>query len=106
MSLIENAYAQAEAPAGGGLGILPLLLIMFAMMYFLIIRPQSKKAKEHEAMVQGLSKGDEVLTSGGILGKITDLDDQFLTLKISQNVEIQVQRRTIGAVMPKGTFKD
>lgn len=108
MSFIESALAQAEsAPApSSGLGMLPLLLLMFGLMYFLIIRPQSKKAKEHDAMVKGLSKGDEVVTSGGILGKITELDEQFVTLKISANVEVKVQRRTIGMVMPKGTFKE
>ena len=86
--------------------MLPLLLIMFGLMYFLIIRPQSKRTKEHASMVNSLSKGDEVITGGGILGKISELDEQFITLKISGNTEIKVQRHTIGAVMPKGTFKD
>ena len=106
MSLIENAWAQAEQAPAGGLGMLPLLIIMFALMYFLIFRPQAKRAKEHQAMVQGLSKGDEVITGGGILGKITDVDEQFITLKVGNATEITVQRHTIGAVMPKGTFKD
>ncbi len=107
MSLIENAWAQAEqAPASGGPQVWILLLVMFAMMYFLIIRPQAKRAKEHATMVKGLSKGDEVITGGGILGRITELDEQFITLKISNNTEIKVQRHTVGAVMPKGTFKD
>lgn len=108
MSFIQSALAQAEsAPGpGGGLTMVPLLLIMFGLMYFLIIRPQSKKAKEHAAMVKDLTKGDEVVTSGGILGKVTQLDEQFLTVKISADVEIKVQRHTIGAVMPKGTFKE
>ena len=106
MSLIENAWAQAESAPASGLGLLPLLLIMFGLMYFLIIRPQAKRAKEHAAMVNALSKGDEVVTGGGILGKVTELDEQFVTLKVSDNTQIRVQRHTIGAVMPKGTFKD
>lgn len=106
MSLIENAWAQAESAPASGLGMLPLLLIMFGLMYFLIIRPQSKRAKEHAAMVNALAKGDEVVTGGGILGKVMAIDEQFVTLKISGDTEIKVQRHTIGAVMPKGTFKD
>ena len=107
MSFIETAWAQAEsAPGGSGLGMLPLLLIMFGLMYFLIIRPQAKRATEHSAMVNGLSKGDEVVTGGGILGKITEIDEQFVTLRVASDTEIKVQRHTIGAVMPKGTFKD
>lgn len=106
MNLIETAWAQAEgAPAPGGLGMLPLLAVMFALMYFLIIRPQAKRAKKHETMIKELSKGDEVVTGGGILGRITELDDNFVKLKISADTEIMIQRRTIGGVMPKGTFK-
>lgn len=108
MNFIETAWAQGAtpAPAGGGLGMLWLMLLMFGLMYFLILRPQAKRAKEHTAMVGALGKGDEVVTSGGILGRIEKVDDQFLTLKISANTTIKVQRHTVGAVMPKGTYKD
>ena len=83
----------------------PLILI-FAIMYFLLIRPQQKKVKEHKAMVEALSKGDEVVTNGGLLGRITDVDENFVTLKIADNVEIKVQRHAVASLMPKGTLKD
>ena len=104
---IRTASAQATgAPAGGGLiSFLPMLFII-AALYFLLIRPQAKRAKEHTAMVQGLAKGDEVVTAGGMLGRITELGDQFVTLKIAANTEIKIQRNNIGAVVPKGTMKD
>lgn len=102
---IQSAYAQAQ-PQGGNtlLGLLPLILI-FVVFYFLLIRPQSKRQKEHREMVAGLSVGDEVITAGGVLGKITNLTGQFASVEISSGVEIKVQRHTIGAVMPKGTIK-
>ena len=74
-------------------------------MYFMIFRPQQKRAKEHAALIGGLKKGDEIVTSGGILGKITDIDDNFIRLKISDNGEMRIQRHAVHAVMPKGTYK-
>ena len=109
MNLIETtAWAQGAgaAPAGGGLSMIWLMLLMFGLMYFLILRPQAKRAKEHTAMVTNLGKGDEIVTSGGILGRIEKVDEQFLTLKVSADTTIKVQRHTVGAVMPKGTYKD
>ena len=108
MNLIETAYAQGATPAapGGGLGMIWLMLLMFGLMYFLILRPQAKRAKEHAAMVTALGKGDDIVTTGGILGRIEKVDEQFLTLKVSANTTIKVQRHTVGAVMPKGTYKD
>jgi preprotein translocase subunit YajC len=78
---------------------------MFGIFYFLLIRPQQKKAKEHKKMVEALKKGDEIITSGGILAKVTDVDETFLTCKISENVEIKVQSQAVSAVLPKGTIK-
>lgn len=104
--LIGNAYAQA-APAGGGmdlLGLLPLIL-MFVFLYFLLIRPQAKRAKEHRNMIQALQKGDEVVTSGGTVGKITRLGDQYVSLEIAPSVEVHVQRPSIQTLLPKGTIK-
>lgn len=105
---IRTASAQAAggAPAGPGLSGFILPLILVAAMYFLLIRPQAKRAKEHQAMVEALGKGDEVVTAGGVLGRITKMGDQFVTLKIAANTEIQIQRHNIGAVVPKGTMKD
>ncbi|MEM7081230.1 MAG: preprotein translocase subunit YajC [Pseudomonadota bacterium] len=103
---IRTASAQATgAPQGPGLGgfILPLVFIL--ALYFLLIRPQARRAKEHTAMVKGLGKGDEVVSAGGVLGRITDLDEQFVTLKVASNTEIKIQRHQIGAVLPKGTVK-
>jgi preprotein translocase subunit YajC len=105
--LIPSAYAQA---AGGAqpnafIQLLPLVLI-FVVFYFLLIRPQAKRAKEHKAMVAALAVGDEVVTSGGILGKVTETGEQFLTVEVADGVRVKVQRHTVGAVLPKGTLKN
>jgi preprotein translocase subunit YajC len=104
--LISNAQAQAAggAPANPLLQMLPLVLI-FVVFYFLLIRPQAKRAKEHKAMVAAMGVGDEVVTNGGILGKVTETGDQFLTVEIASGVQVKVQRHTITAVLPKGTLK-
>ncbi len=105
--LIASAWAQAAegaAPGGAFVQLLPLLLI-FVVFYFLLIRPQAKRAKDHRAMVGALAVGDEVETSGGILGKITDTGEQFLTVEIADDVRVKVQRTTISRVLPKGTLK-
>ena len=104
--LIPSAHAQAAAPAPGG-DFTGLLLIagMFLLMYFMIIRPQRKRQKEHEALVSGLSKGDEVLTTGGILGKITKVEGDYMVLEVSDKVELKFQKVSLHAVLPKGTIK-
>jgi preprotein translocase subunit YajC len=113
MFLISDAYAQA-APAAqaGGDGMWTSMLFMvviFVVFYFLLIRPQAKRQKEHKSMVEGLNKGDEVLTAGGIVGKITELSDQYMTLQVSsigdKPVEISVQRGAVQTLLPKGTMK-
>ena len=108
--LISPAYAQAAGQAapgglfGGGLSLLfPIVLI--AVMYFLMIRPQMKRAKEHRAMLEKLSKGDEVITNGGIAGTVTDIGDNFITIEIADNVRVRVQKGAVGNVLPKGTLK-
>jgi len=104
--LIAPAYAQAGTPsAGGGLTTLVLPLVLIAVMYFLIFRPQMKRAKEHRAMLEKLSKGDEVLTNGGIAGTVTNIGENFITVEIAPNVAIRVQRGAISNVLPKGTLK-
>ena len=103
---INDAMAQgAGAQEPGMLGMLLPLLLMFGIFYFLLIRPQQKKAKEHRNMVEALNKGDEIITNGGLLAKITDVDENFLTCKISDNVEVRIQRHAVASVLPKGTFK-
>jgi preprotein translocase subunit YajC len=104
--LIATAHAQAAAPAPGNVWVqmLPLVLI-FVVFYFLLIRPQTKKAKEHREMVAKLQNGDEVVTVGGILGRIVDLSDTFVTLEVASGVQIKVQRFQVSQLMPKGTLK-
>lgn len=108
---ISSAIAQTvPAAATGGdlqsslMGMLPLVL-MFVVLYFVMIRPQMKKAKEHKSMVESLAKGDEVATAGGILGKVTKLGDSFINVEISSGVEVQLQRSAVVQVLPKGSIK-
>ena len=103
---ISDAWAQAAgAPQQGGLMSLLPLIAIFVVFYFLLIRPQQKRAKEHKKMTEALAKGDEVITNGGTLGKITDVGETFATVEIAQGVEIKVQRSAVQALMPKGTIK-
>jgi len=103
--IISSAFAQS---AGGGdpgfIGFLPIIL-MFALLYFLMIRPQMKRAKETKAMIEALQKGDEVVTTGGVVGRISKLGEQYVTLEIAPNTEIVVQRTAIQVPLPKGTIK-
>ena len=105
--LISTAAAQAQGPAGQQnalMSFLPLILI-FVVFYFLLIRPQTKRAKEHREMVAALEVGAEVATNGGILGKVTAISEQFLTLEIADGVNVKIQRHTVAQVLPKGTLK-
>ena len=104
---INEAWAQAPGgAAGGGFESILLIVAMFAVLYFLMIRPQMKRAKEHKTMVDALQKGDEVITSGGVLGRISKVSDAYVSLEIANNVEIQVQRAAVQTVLPKGTMKN
>ena len=106
--LIPAAYAQtagAPAPQGGGLGMMLMPLILIAIMYFLMIRPQMKRAKEHRSMLEALNKGDEVLTNGGLAGIVTDIGDNFVTVEIADGVRVRVQKSAVGNVLPKGSLK-
>ena len=107
--LISSAFAQAAggAPAGGDpglIGFLPIIL-MFVLLYFLMIRPQMKRAKETKAMIEALQKGDEVVTAGGVLGRITRISDAYISLEIAPNTEINVQKASVQVLLPKGTLK-
>ncbi len=102
---ISNAMAAGEAPQGGGLQLVFMVALFFGIMYFMIIRPQSKKAKEHASLLDALTKGDEVVTNGGILGKIVKLGYNFIELKISDSSNMKIQRHAIASIMPKGTMK-
>lgn len=104
---ISTAAAQATgatAQTNPIISMLPLLLI-FVVFYFMLIRPQSKRAKEHRAMIAALEVGTEIATAGGILGKVTEVGDNFVTVEIASNVLVKVQRNTISQILPKGTLK-
>jgi preprotein translocase subunit YajC len=107
---ISSAFAQAAPAAAGGdmqssfMSLLPLVL-MFVVLYFVMIRPQMKRQKEHRAMVEALAKGDEVATSGGLLGRVTKLGDSHLGVEIAPGVEVQIQRTAVVQVLPKGSIK-
>jgi preprotein translocase subunit YajC len=107
---ISSAFAQTAPAAASGdmqsslMSMLPLVL-MFVVLYFVMIRPQMKKQKEHKAMIDALAKGDEIATAGGVLGKVTKLGDSYLTLEVAAGVELQVQRSAVVQVLPKGSIK-
>ena len=108
--IISQAFAQtAPAASGGGtesslLSLLPLVL-MFVVLYFIMIRPQMKRQKEHKTMVEALAKGDEVVTAGGVLGRVSKLGETYLHVEVANGVELQVQRSSIVQILPKGTIK-
>ena len=105
--LITPAYAQGAGGAtGGGMESMILIVLMFAVLYFLMIRPQMKRAKEHKTMIEALQKGDEVITAGGLVGRITKLSEGYVSLEVSSNVEVQMQRAAVQLVLPKGTIKN
>jgi preprotein translocase subunit YajC len=105
-SLIPTAWAQSGGAATSSQFAPVLMMVVFvAIFYFLLIRPQQKKAKDHQNMVSKLSAGDEVVTSGGILGRITDVSDSFVTIEIADSVRVKVQKGQVTSLMPKGTLK-
>lgn len=107
MFLISDAQAQATTAAAdptGGFSSIIMMVLMFVVLYFLMIRPQQKRAKEHKALLEALAKGDEVVTQGGLAGTVVELRDSFVKISIASNVEVMVQRSSIGAVLPKGSL--
>jgi preprotein translocase subunit YajC len=105
--LISPAWAQGAPAGASGPGYEQFFIIigMFALLYFLMIRPQMKRAKEHKQMTEALAKGDEVVTSGGVLGKITKIGESYVSIEIAPNTEVQIQRSAIQTLLPKGTIK-
>lgn len=104
---ISNAFAQTAggaAPEAGLASFLPII-IMFVVLYFLMIRPQMKRQKEQKAMIDALAVGDEVVTAGGVVGRVTRVDDAYITLEISDDTRILVQKSAVGTLLPKGTIK-
>jgi preprotein translocase subunit YajC len=105
--LIQNAWAQGAAGAGdAGLASFLPLIILFVVFYLFLIRPQMKRQKEHTKMVEALAKGDEAVTNGGLLGRVTEVGDNFVKFEVAKGTEVKVQKHAIAQVMPKGTIKD
>jgi len=102
---IQNAYAQG-AQQGGGTSFIVMMVLMFVAFYFLLIRPQQKKQKQHQELVSGLQVGDEVITAGGVLGKITGVSEHYALIAVSDNTEIKIQKQSVSMVVPKGTYDE
>ncbi len=103
---IQSAYAQGAQQQTDSTGFIIMMVLMFVAFYFLLIRPQQKKTKAHTELVSGLQVGDEVLTAGGILGKITGVSDHYAVVKIGDNTEIKIQKTSVSMVVPKGTYDE
>jgi len=102
---IKEAWAQAGGPPGSDLWSMLPIILMFIVLYFLMIRPQMKRAKEHKTMIDALQKGDEVVAAGGVVGSVTKINDNYVSMRIAEGVEIRVQRSSVQLVLPKGTLK-
>jgi len=107
MSLfIPDAWAQnGPPPDGGSIMSILFMLLIFVVFYFVLIRPQAKRAKEHKNMVEAVAKGDEVVTNGGLLGKVTQVGENFLAVELADGIQVKVQKQAVASVMPKGTMK-
>ena len=105
ISLISSAYAADGAPASAGIFNLVLLAGFVVIFYFLMWRPQAKRTKEHKNLIAALAKGTEVVTGGGVLGKVSRVDDNYVVLEVSENIEMKFQKSSVAAVLPKGTLK-
>lgn len=105
--MISDAMAEGGAAAQGGdfTGLI-FMIGLFVVFYFLLIRPQVKRAKEHKKLTESVSKGDEVITGGGLLGRVVEADDSFVTLEIAEGVEVKIQRQSVSSLVPKGTIKE
>ena len=103
---ISDAWAQTSGGGGGGLSTLPFMIRIFVVFWFLFIRPQQKKAKQHKEMIAAMKKGDDVVTNGGLLGTIVDLDENFASLEVARDMIVRVQRHAVAQMMPKGTAAD
>jgi len=102
---IADAMAQTAPQQGAGLGALLFPILLIVIFYFLLIRPQTKRAKEHKQMVEALKKGDEIATTGGVVGRITEVGENFMQLEVAENIQLKVQKQAVASLMPKGTSK-
>lgn len=99
------AQAAAAQPAGGGMSMIIMMVVLFGLMYFMMIRPQMKRQKEHRALVSALAKGDEVVTTGGMAGRVEEVGETFITVEIATNVKVKLQKSAVQQVLPKGSLK-
>ena len=99
------AQAAAAQPAGGGMSMIIMMVVLFGLMYFMMIRPQMKRQKEHRTLIAGLAKGDEVVTNGGIAGRVEEVGETFITVEIAANVKVKLQKSAVQQVLPKGSLK-
>ena len=106
MNILETTVYAAGSQQGSPMGSIIMLVIFGLIFYFMLIRPQSKRAKEHKSMVEALQKGDEVVTNGGIAGKISKVEDNFISLTIADNIDVTVQKHAVSQVLPKGSLKN
>ena len=104
MNIISNAYAQSAGSADGGMSMLIMVVLFFIIMYFMIIRPQNKRVKEHNKLIESISNGTEVVVSNGIMGKIIKIKDDTVELEVSNGVNIKIRKNSITTVLPKGTI--
>ncbi|MFD2191042.1 preprotein translocase subunit YajC [Pistricoccus aurantiacus] len=102
---ISAAHAEGGAPGGGGIAQIVMLVGFVVIFYFLLWRPQAKRAKQHKQLISGLSTGDEVVIGGGLTGRVTKVSDEFISMEIAQGTEVNVQKNAVAAVLPKGTLK-
>ena len=106
MSLpMSITLAQAAAPQGGGLSMIIMMVVLFGLMYVMMIRPQMKRQKEHRTMVSALAKGDEVVSNGGLAGRVEEVGETFITIEIAPNVKVKLQKGAVSQVLPKGSLK-
>ncbi|MBF8222750.1 preprotein translocase subunit YajC [Halomonas sp. 328] len=103
--LIAPAHAEGGAAAGGGIAQIVMLVGFVLIFYFLLWRPQAKRAKQHKQLIGGLSKGDEIVIGGGLVGRITKVNDEFISMEVADGTEVNVQKNAVAAVLPKGTIK-
>ena len=102
---ISPVIAQAAAQQGGGMSMIIMMVVLFGLMYFMMIRPQMKRQKEHRALVSALAKGDEVVTTGGMAGRVEEVGETFITVEIATNVKVKLQKSAVQQVLPKGSLK-
>ena len=102
---VSPVIAQATSAQGGGMSMIIMIVVLFGLMYFMMIRPQAKRQKEHRALISALAKGDEIVTNGGLAGRVEEVGETFITVEIAPNVKVKLQKGSVQQVLPKGSLK-